>query len=137
MATVHIRNVGDSLVKELKVRAVRYGVTFRELVIRALEEMSGREVPIETRTDLSMPSVPNSIQQSEVTREAHPTNTLEERRRVAKEVIASVLEKGVDDGLMDDLAVKNDCPECGEPLVRNRLMKRWECECGWHGKKER
>jgi ribosomal protein S27AE len=28
------------------------------------------------------------------------------------------------------------CPECGEPLVWNKVMKHWECECGWHGKKE-
>ena len=29
------------------------------------------------------------------------------------------------------------CSDCGGPLLWNRQMKWWECECGWHGKKER
>lgn len=28
----------------------------------------------------------------------------------------------------------DDCPECGDPMVMNRLMRRYECHCGFHGK---
>jgi hypothetical protein len=41
MATVHIRNVADGLVSDLRVEAIRSGVTFRELVISALEMRNG------------------------------------------------------------------------------------------------
>jgi plasmid stability protein len=40
MATIHIRNVGDELVKALKIEAVRRGITFRELVLAKLVEYS-------------------------------------------------------------------------------------------------
>lgn len=43
MATVHIRDVGDELVKRLKIEALRRGVTFRELVLATLEGLNGDE----------------------------------------------------------------------------------------------
>jgi hypothetical protein len=32
---------------------------------------------------------------------------------------------------------ENLCPEDGDPLVWNKVLKRWVCECGYQGKVQR
>lgn len=50
-----------------------------------------------------------------------------------KAVVGSAQQdSGVDEG-----PVVPDCPDCGMGMVRNHKMKRWDCECGYHGKADR
>ena len=34
----------------------------------------------------------------------------------------------------DENSVPASCPDCGELLVWNKMLKRWVCECGYQGK---
>ena len=66
-----------------------------------------------------------------------------EKRKRAEAAVSSVLAPAkveaeflrIRDGHEGPDVSQPACPDCGMTLVFNRQMKRWDCECGYQGKK--
>ena len=147
MGQIHIRNVGDELVRRLKIEAIRRGCTLRDVVIRILGE-GAEGVPVSQATKERF----NGDNQGRVQeyggghQGVEHTDTVpgwprlpEPGRRMDEESgrvdVHEVREDRVDTGESDEV---KECSDCGDPLIWNKQMKWWQCTgCPWHGKRER
>jgi ribosomal protein S27AE len=112
---VNIRGVDRSLIRAMKSEAAKTGRTLRDWVIWVWAANVGWEA----RDGLGKVSaVAERVERPAVAADGH----------------ADVVEAGP---VAEDEKL---CPECGEAVVWNKVMKWWECtdqSCQWHGKKER
>lgn len=112
MPDCNIRNVDESLMRAMKSEAAKTGRTLRDWVIWVWAANVGWEV----RDGLGKVS-------AVAERVERPAGSSDGHAEVAEDELVAEDE--------------NRCPECGEALVWNKVMKYWECVCGWHGKRER
>ena len=122
----------ESLMRAINATAASAGLTLRDWVIGCLAEKAGwdgrsdvvggagREVEADG-------GVPRRIEVG-----SGETLTIAERSPALPQPSTGRI---ADNGAAEE--VMERCPDDGGLLVWNRLLKRWECDCGWQGKRQR
>lgn len=148
MADIVLRNVDDELVKRVRMRAVETGLKFREFVcnilLGALDDqanvLAGPERNDSAHTD-SVLSSGNSTELVEADRMEtglRASNAalggVDSARHTEAPIRYSALYRDASSDAEDVAEEEVDpgplCPECLEPLVRNKQMPILECKCG-------
>lgn len=110
MPDCNIRNIDNSLMKAMRVRSAEEGKTLRDWVIGVMAVAVGWEKGV---------------------------GVSGEPRKMTESSLQTVVAETVEGPESAEEPRTNDCPDCGEPLFWNVAMRYWNCECGYHGKRER
>lgn len=126
MADIVLRNVDDELVKRVRMRAVETGLKFREFVCNILLGALGDEANV-----LAGPERNESAHTDSVLSSGH---SIDAARHTDAPIRYSALHRDASSGAEDVAEEEVDpgplCPECLEPLVRNKQIPILECKCG-------
>lgn len=126
---LNIRDFDEELATALKVEAAKAGKTLKDLVTEKLkgamngsDAQSGSEIAGEgTSPSASMADNPGGGAGRDKLQHLQPGSS----------------NKRPEAGEAETESRMSDCPDCGDGLVWNKILKKWVCECGYQGRATR
>jgi hypothetical protein len=113
--------ISDDLMREIKIAQIRSGMMQKDWVTKILSEAVNVAPEQQAQINSSAADVPlpePMVPKSGEARYHEPSNW------------PHALSEGAEDA-------SPECPEDGKPLVWNKVLKRFECSCGYQGKRQR
>lgn len=135
MPDCNIRNVDAEMIRSWKVEAARQGQTLKDWIVWVLAANVSTEPS----------AVDPALLPAMLDRVAHVSSpeSLSAKKQRALEALASVgsrahigasVPQPVDNPELNNTPA---CPDCGSAMAWNLVRTRWQCSCGYFGKKVR